>query len=79
MSEIVFASYWVHIQCSCMIFSLPDPPDVAISSATADWFLGLEKAELICSSGGFPKPENVTWKRYSQLASNIGYELFASV
>ncbi|XP_056913665.1 nectin-4 [Takifugu flavidus] len=38
------------------------PPDAAISSATAEWFVGLKKGELVCSSGGYPKPENVTWK-----------------
>ncbi|KAF1384089.1 hypothetical protein PFLUV_G00138660 [Perca fluviatilis] len=37
------------------------PPDATISSGTADWFVGLEKAELVCSSGGYPKPQNFTW------------------
>lgn len=62
-----------------MIFSVSVPPDATISPATAEWSVGLEKAELMCSSGGYPKPENVTWKWYSQPASNTGYELFASV
>uniref|UniRef100_UPI0037E9624E nectin-4 isoform X2 n=1 Tax=Semicossyphus pulcher TaxID=241346 RepID=UPI0037E9624E len=39
------------------------PPDAAISAGTDDWFAGLEKAELVCSSGGYPKPENITWTR----------------
>lgn len=62
-----------------MFFSVSDPPDAAISAATAEWFVGLEKAELMCSSGGYPKPENVTWKRYRQPASKTEYWLFAPV
>uniref|UniRef100_A0A4W6BUC9 Ig-like domain-containing protein n=1 Tax=Lates calcarifer TaxID=8187 RepID=A0A4W6BUC9_LATCA len=38
------------------------PPDATISSATQNWYVGLEKAELVCNSGGYPKPQNVTWK-----------------
>ncbi|XP_044224977.1 nectin-4 isoform X2 [Thunnus albacares] len=38
------------------------PPDATISAATGDWFVGLEKAELVCNSGGYPKPQNLTWK-----------------
>lgn len=56
----------MHIECFSMLFSVSDPPDAAISSATAEWFVGLKKAELVCSSGGYPKPENVTWKWYRQ-------------
>ncbi|XP_044076684.1 nectin-4 isoform X2 [Siniperca chuatsi] len=37
------------------------PPDATISTATGDWFVGLEKAELVCVSGGYPKPQNITW------------------
>ncbi|XP_041805931.1 nectin-4 isoform X2 [Chelmon rostratus] len=37
------------------------PPDATITAATGNWFMGLEKAELVCSSRGHPKPENVTW------------------
>lgn len=55
---------------SATIFSAPDPPDAAISPATAEWFVGLEKAELMCISRGYPKPENVTWKWYSHSARN---------
>ncbi|XP_041659862.1 nectin-4 isoform X2 [Cheilinus undulatus] len=39
------------------------PPDATISATRADWFAGLERAELVCSSGGHPKPENFTWTR----------------
>ncbi|GAA6230571.1 nectin-4-like isoform X1 [Lates japonicus] len=38
------------------------PPDATISSATQNWYVGLEKAELACNSGGYPKSQNVTWK-----------------
>uniref|UniRef100_H3C5Y3 Nectin cell adhesion molecule 4b n=1 Tax=Tetraodon nigroviridis TaxID=99883 RepID=H3C5Y3_TETNG len=38
------------------------PPDAAISASQAKWFVGLKKAELMCSSGGYPKPDNFTWK-----------------
>eukprot|EP00064_Thunnus_orientalis_P019095 superscaffoldBa00004629_g19205 len=38
------------------------PPDATISAATGDWFVGLEKAKLVCNSGGYPKPQNLTWK-----------------
>ncbi|KAM4605171.1 nectin-4 isoform 1-T2 [Polymixia lowei] len=37
------------------------PPDATISTGKKDWFVGLEKAELTCTSGGFPKPQNITW------------------
>lgn len=37
------------------------PPDATISSTTENWFEGLEKAELTCNSGGYPKPHNITW------------------
>ncbi|KAM8727716.1 nectin-4 isoform 2-T2 [Acanthopagrus schlegelii] len=37
------------------------PPDAKISSSPGDWFMGLDKAELVCSSEGNPKPQNVTW------------------
>ncbi|XP_059200958.1 nectin-4 isoform X2 [Centropristis striata] len=39
------------------------PPDATISAGTEDWFVGMEKAELVCSSGGNPKPQNITWTR----------------
>ncbi|XP_065809773.1 nectin-4 isoform X3 [Labrus bergylta] len=39
------------------------PPDVTISAGTDDWFAGLERAELMCGSGGNPKPDNITWTR----------------
>ncbi|KAM7379711.1 hypothetical protein PAMP_005242 [Pampus punctatissimus] len=38
------------------------PPDATISTATTDWFVGLENVELVCNSGGYPKPQNTTWK-----------------
>lgn len=37
------------------------PPDATISATTRDWFVGLENAELVCGSGGYPKPQNITW------------------
>ncbi|KAM6920300.1 nectin-4 isoform 1-T1 [Lycodopsis pacificus] len=37
------------------------PPDATISAGAGDWFVGLEKAELVCGSGGYPKPQNITW------------------
>ncbi|XP_071347074.1 nectin-4 isoform X2 [Trachinotus anak] len=37
------------------------PPDATISTASGDWYVGLEKAELVCDSGGYPKPQNITW------------------
>ncbi|CAJ1072862.1 nectin-4 isoform X3 [Xyrichtys novacula] len=37
------------------------PPDATITSGTDDWFAGLEKAELVCRTGGNPKPDNITW------------------
>ncbi|XP_060901335.1 nectin-4 isoform X3 [Labrus mixtus] len=39
------------------------PPDATISAGTDDWFAGLERAELMCGSGGNPKPDNITWTR----------------
>ncbi|KAM6990615.1 nectin-4 [Tautogolabrus adspersus] len=39
------------------------PPDATISAGTDDWFAGLEQAELMCGSGGNPKPDNITWTR----------------
>lgn len=43
---------------------MSDPPDATISTLTRDWFVGLEKAELVCDSGGYPKPQNITWTWY---------------
>lgn len=37
------------------------PPDATISAGTGDWFVGLEKAELVCGSGGNPEPQSITW------------------
>ncbi|XP_026169770.1 nectin-4 isoform X2 [Mastacembelus armatus] len=37
------------------------PPDATISAVPSDWYVGLEKAELVCDIGGYPKPQNVTW------------------
>ncbi|XP_056246499.1 nectin-4 [Seriola aureovittata] len=37
------------------------PPDATISAPSGDLYVGLEKAELLCNSGGYPKPQNVTW------------------
>ncbi|XP_070829868.1 nectin-4 isoform X2 [Chaetodon trifascialis] len=39
------------------------PPDATISAATGNWYRGLEKAELVCSSRGYPEPQNITWTR----------------
>lgn len=38
------------------------PPEVKISAATGDWFVGMEKAELICAAQGQPHVHNITWK-----------------
>ncbi|XP_063742462.1 nectin-4 isoform X2 [Eleginops maclovinus] len=37
------------------------PPDAAITSTTGDWYVGMKNAELTCSGGGYPKPQNITW------------------
>ncbi|XP_047444622.1 nectin-4 isoform X2 [Mugil cephalus] len=37
------------------------PPDATISTPSGHWHVGLEKAELVCEVGGYPKPENITW------------------
>ncbi|XP_029309976.1 LOW QUALITY PROTEIN: nectin-4 [Cottoperca gobio] len=39
------------------------PPDATISAGSGDWYVGLEKAEMICGAGGYPKPQNFTWTR----------------
>ncbi|XP_060940208.1 nectin-4-like isoform X2 [Limanda limanda] len=39
------------------------PPDATITSVPGDWFAGLENAELVCDSGGNPKPQDFTWTR----------------
>ncbi|XP_073346733.1 nectin-4 [Pagrus major] len=39
------------------------PPDAKISTSTEEWIVGLDKAELVCSSGGNPTPQNITWTR----------------
>ncbi|XP_041849102.1 nectin-4 [Melanotaenia boesemani] len=39
------------------------PPDATISSSPGHWYLGLEKAELVCEGKGYPKPQNITWTR----------------
>ncbi|KAM8851021.1 nectin-4 isoform 2-T2 [Spinachia spinachia] len=55
------------------------PPDATISAETGDWFVGLEEAELVCGSGGHPKPQNVTWTRRGgslpETASVVGEKL----
>lgn len=38
------------------------PPEVKISAGTGDWFVGLEKAELICNTQAQPRVHNITWK-----------------
>ncbi|XP_068196012.1 nectin-4 isoform X2 [Antennarius striatus] len=38
------------------------PPDATISTSVADWFMGLENAELVCNGGGSPEPDSITWK-----------------
>ncbi|CAB1448608.1 unnamed protein product [Pleuronectes platessa] len=37
------------------------PPDPTITSVSGDWFVGLENAELVCDSGGNPKPQDFNW------------------
>ncbi|XP_069367035.1 nectin-4 isoform X2 [Paralichthys olivaceus] len=39
------------------------PPNATITTASGDWFVGAENAELVCDSGGHPKPQNITWIR----------------
>ncbi|CAB1426929.1 unnamed protein product [Pleuronectes platessa] len=39
------------------------PPDATITSVSGDWFVGLENAELVCDSGGNPKPQDFNWTR----------------
>ncbi|XP_071777714.2 nectin-4 isoform X1 [Centroberyx gerrardi] len=39
------------------------PPDATISPSKGDWFVGVKNAELSCDSGGYPKPQNITWTR----------------
>lgn len=38
------------------------PPEVKISAGKVDWFVGMEKAELVCEARGQPQVSNVTWK-----------------
>lgn len=57
----------MNILYHCMfmsVFLCQDPPDAKISSTPGDWFVGLDKAELVCSSIGNPKPQNITWTWY---------------
>ncbi|XP_068604913.1 nectin-4 [Brachionichthys hirsutus] len=37
------------------------PPDAAISTSATDWFVGLEQAALVCSGGGYPEADSITW------------------
>ncbi|XP_076004504.1 nectin-4 [Genypterus blacodes] len=37
------------------------PPGATISSATENWFVGLEEAELTCNSVSYPKPTDIAW------------------
>lgn len=36
-------------------------PDATITPSSGPWYVGLEKAELVCECGGNPKPQNFTW------------------
>lgn len=38
------------------------PPEVKISAGKGDWFVGMEKAELICGAQSHPGVHNITWK-----------------
>uniref|UniRef100_A0A668T6I7 Ig-like domain-containing protein n=1 Tax=Oreochromis aureus TaxID=47969 RepID=A0A668T6I7_OREAU len=37
------------------------PPDATITTSASRWYVGLEKAELVCEGRGHPKPRNFTW------------------
>lgn len=77
-----YAGEYFVLLCAYVFVSVSDPPDATISSATQNWYVGLEKAELVCNSGGYPKPQNVTWKWYRQqpvCCSYIQYLRFISV
>ncbi|KAM3604700.1 uncharacterized protein V6R79_015067 [Siganus canaliculatus] len=37
------------------------PPDATVFTATEDWYVGLDNAEVVCSSKGNPPPHNITW------------------
>ncbi|XP_008293236.1 poliovirus receptor-related protein 4 [Stegastes partitus] len=37
------------------------PPDASITPSSGQWYAGLEKAELSCEGGGYPKPHNISW------------------
>lgn len=37
------------------------PPDATITTSSSRWYVGLEKAELVCEGRGHPKPRNFTW------------------
>lgn len=58
------------------------PPEVTISTATKDWFVGLEEAELVCDARGLPNPYNITWIRRGEAlpegASVVGAKLVFS-
>lgn len=38
------------------------PPEVKISAGKVDWFVGMEKAELVCEAQAQPPVHNITWK-----------------
>lgn len=38
------------------------PPELKISAGKGDWFVGMEKAELVCEAQAQPQVHNITWK-----------------
>lgn len=44
--------------------SVSDPPDATITTSSSRWYVGLEKAELVCEGRGHPTPQNFTWTWY---------------
>ncbi|XP_072296316.1 nectin-4 [Eucyclogobius newberryi] len=38
------------------------PPEVKITPGSGHWFVGMEKAELVCHARGQPQVSSVTWK-----------------
>lgn len=39
------------------------PPDPKITSPDLQWYVGLEKAELVCDGRGYPEPKSIKWTR----------------
>ncbi|KAG7220849.1 hypothetical protein INR49_031301, partial [Caranx melampygus] len=57
----VSSHYSLHPLRSMNGKKLDYPPDATIASAPGKLYVGLEKAELVCSIGGYPEPQDITW------------------